>query len=112
MALKPAGHRILIKPDVLEETDPTYASAKAAGIVLAKNHEDMRREQASVDKGTVLAIGDTAFKDFGTSAWCKVGDRIAYAKFAGKYIKDETDGNDYLIINDEDVVAILEKGEA
>lgn len=109
--IKPAGHRLILKPDVLEETDPVYAAARKAGIELAKHHEDLRREQASVDKGTVVAIGSTAFKDFGSDAWCKVGDRIAFAKYAGKYIKDEQDGTEYLAINDEDVIAVLNTGD-
>jgi co-chaperonin GroES (HSP10) len=36
----------------------------------------------------------------------KVGDRISYARYAGKWVEENE--KDYLIINDEDVVAILE----
>lgn len=102
--IKPAGHRVVVKQDKLEEVDPKYAKAKSFGLVLAE-HQDIKREQNGVDTGVVLSIGETAWKDFDTDPWCKVGDRIAFAKHAGKYLKDGED--EVLIINDEDVVAVL-----
>jgi len=98
--IKPAGHRIVVIPDKSD----TQKRASASGIIIAE--VEAQREQASVDTGIVQSIGATAFKDFGGTAWCAVGDRIAYAKYAGKSIKqgDET----FIVLNDEDVVAIME----
>ena len=103
----PAGHRILVRPDKIEDVDPAYARAKQAGIHLIEDHQT--RERAGVDKGTVLAIGSTAFRDFGGDAWCSEGDHIAYARHAGKWVKDPDTDEDVLILNDEDVCCIIKQ---
>jgi co-chaperonin GroES (HSP10) len=104
--IKPKGIGLVIKPDVLEEVDPMYAKAKAMGLELPK-HEDRTREQAGIDKGIVLEVGDNAFKAFGGEPWCQKGDYIAYARYSGKYITDPETKEDVLVINDEDVVAVI-----
>jgi co-chaperonin GroES (HSP10) len=102
----PALHRILIKQDKLEEADELFVRARKAGIEIATT-DDMKRAQAGVDTGTVVEIGETAFRDFGTTSPVEKGDRIAYARFSGKFVKDPTDGTEYVLLNDEDVVAIF-----
>lgn len=102
----PVLHRILIKQDKLEETNKDYVRARAAGIVIP-DHEDNKRAQAGVDTGTILAIGETAYRDFGTTPPIKVGDRIAYARFSGKFITDPEDNEEYVALNDEDIVCIF-----
>lgn len=102
----PLLHRILVKQDKLEETDKTYVKATALGLVLPE-HEDMKRAQASVDKGKVVAIGDTAFRDFGTISPIEIGDYVAYARFAGKRIEDPFTGEDFVALNDEDIVCFF-----
>lgn len=102
----PVLHRILVKQDKLEETDKTYVKATAMGLVLPE-HEDQKRAQASVDKGKVVAIGATAFRDFGTNSPIEVGDYVAYARFAGKRIEDPFTGEDFVALNDEDIVCFF-----
>ena len=103
-------HRIVVKPDSLEAVDPVYAAAKAAGIAFAELDE-LRMERNAVDRGTVVRVGPTAFMDYHGVDVVQPGDYIAYAKYAGKTVKD-FDGVDYLVINDEDVVCKLTKDEA
>lgn len=103
--LKVCGHRILIKPLELEQVDETYKRAKAVGIELLEG--DKNRERNAVDKGHVVSIGTTAFKDFGGAPWCKEGDFIAYAKYAGKWVEDPFDKEKYLVLNDEDVICVF-----
>lgn len=102
----PALHRILIKQDKLEEVDKTFTKMKELNMVLPEM-EDRKRAQASVDTGTVIAIGDTAFKDFGTSSPIVVGDKIAYARFSGKFVSDPVTEEEFVLLNDEDIVAIF-----
>lgn len=102
--IEPCGHRVLVKPLQLEEIDKTYASAKRAGIEIMGYQE---KAETAIDKGVVVTVGTTAFKDFGNHPWCKMGDTIVYARFAGKKVKDPETDIEYVIINDEDVVAIL-----
>lgn len=117
MRIAPLGHRVLVKRAKLDERDPTFKRAKAAGIVLA-DHEDTKRREAGVDRGWVVEVGPDAFKGFHLSTggtlenfvpWTKPGDYIAFAKYSGMAIEDPDKEFDYLVINDEDVVATLEE---
>jgi co-chaperonin GroES (HSP10) len=104
----PCGHRVLVKQTDYDEHDEVFKSAKAAGLVIEKNKEV--RYQASVDEGVIIAIGSTAWKDFG-GEWAKVGDTIVFAKNAGKFVKDPDDEDThYVVLNDEDVVAVIKQG--
>jgi co-chaperonin GroES (HSP10) len=99
----PDGFRVLVKQDVFEEKDEVYKSAKNSGLILV--HDKSVRAQESVDSGVVVLLGATADK---TSA--KVGDKIVYAKFAGKKVDDPQDPNTvYVIINDDDICAIIKE---
>jgi co-chaperonin GroES (HSP10) len=107
MKVRAIGHRIVVKPDPVEEKT-------AGGIVLAI---DTKRERAAVQKGTVLDIGPLAWTNeviFGKSAkpWCRVGDRVFFARYGGKMInlnEDTTQEPDNVVIlNDEDLQALIE----
>lgn len=103
MTIFVTGCRILVKPFKLQEHDKVFESAKKAGIILTEVSE--RKEQINVDKGTVLQIGSKCHEDYvGNLA---EGDVIAYAKFGGKFIQEPGSDEVYLVINDEDVVAIF-----
>lgn len=100
--IEPLGHRLLVKPEKIEDIDDKFKSARSAGIIIESN--ELKREQAAVDRGTVLKMGATAFVDFGGVPWCAVGDKIAYTRYGGKVVKDPEDGQEYIILNDEDVI--------
>lgn len=102
----PVLHRIIVKQQKLEEVDEVYLRAKQAGIAIADT-VDNRRAQAGVDKGVVVAFGPTAYRDFHTDVPIKVGDVVAFAKYSGKTITDPEDNEEYVALNDEDIVAIL-----
>ena len=101
------GHRVLVKPIKLEQADPAFAKAKAIGIELIEKTQ--RQEATIIDVGTVVQIGPTAFKDFGGDPWCKVGDTISYTRHGGKFVKDPESDEEWLVLNDEDVVMVWEK---
>lgn len=111
------GHRVLVKNQKLEEVDEVYKSAKKAGLAFVEDHDEHRRAQAGLDVGTVIQVGPDAWKAFfhnsnpdgrGTfEPWCVVGDFIAFAKYSGKMIEDPETKEKYVVINDEDVVAVL-----
>ena len=103
--LKPLGGRVIVKPDNVEETDPLYKSAKAAGLTIWASDQEKKREEQAVVKGTVVSIGPMAFQapvGDGTP-WVKVGDRVYYAKYAGKEVVDPETDVKYLLLNDEDL---------
>ena len=108
--IRPCGHRLVVKAfkhaEVDEVTKKHLEFYKTLEVVGTETRAD-----ASVDKGVVIAIGPSAWKDFHGDAWCKVGDEIIFAKFAGKIVQDPEDLEDYFILNDEDVVAVLKEAE-
>lgn len=104
--IKPCGHRILVRQEEYDEVDEVFKSAKRAGIEVVKSQEI--RYQASVDKGQIVEIGSTAWKDFGSEPWAAVGDMVVFAKNAGKVVEDpENKDAHFVILNDEDIVAII-----
>lgn len=93
MTWMPVSHRILIKPDPVKEKSK-------GGIIIATNE---RLEMNAQQKGVILSIGEDAWSAFNTKrpfAGLQVGDRVAYAKYSGKWLDDGV-----LAINDEDIVA-------
>lgn len=107
------GFRLTVRPDKVtdSEAEKTKKLAETAGFVLPDFVRDdldneFTRERASVDQGVVLSIGKTAFSG---DSWCEVGDYIAYARHAGKFVKDPDTGEDILAINDDDVICKITK---
>jgi co-chaperonin GroES (HSP10) len=97
----PQGHRILVLPDQI--SDKT-----ASGIVIFSPTQ-LEREQLGQTEGVVVALGEDSYTDF-KSAWCKVGDKVIIARYAGM-MRTGNDGLSYRIISDTDVVALLENKE-
>ena len=92
----PLLHRVLVKADKVE-------TKTESGIILTI---DEKRENAAAETGVILAIGPTCFKDYGGSPTdINVGDKIAFAKYAGKTIKEN--GEEFVLLNDEDIVALI-----
>jgi chaperonin GroES len=87
--LKPLADRVVIKPAVAEEKT-------AGGIIIP----DTAKEKPQ--KGKIVAVGDGK-KDEPLTV--KVGDTVLYGKYAGTEITIE--GEDYLIMRESDVVAII-----
>ena len=98
----PTEYKVLIKPDKVEEKTKS-------GIYLPEEHRD--RQDASATTGKLLARSPLAFQ---YDVWPdasdppKPGDRVAFAKYAGVSIKGNDD-EDYRIVNDKDIIAILEE---
>lgn len=111
--IKPCGHRLVVKPFKQEDVDEVLAAAKKSGFLdqIEIINNNKKREDASVDRGIVVAIGASAWMDFKTDPWCKVGDEILFAKFAGKFVDDPETGESVCILNDEDVVAVVKEAE-
>lgn len=85
---KPLNNNIIIKK-VSEETK------RASGIILMSNAEDKERN----DIGEVVALSDSINELI-------IGDKVIYSRYAGSTLKQ--DGEDYLIINFDDILAVKE----
>lgn len=104
--IEPLLHRIVVKPEKFEEFDKDIQKAKSIGLVIPEL-EEMKRAQASVDRGRVVSLGATAYRDYGVEPPVKEGDIVNYAKFAGKIIEDG--GAQYILLNDEDILCVIKE---
>ena len=87
MKMKPLGKRIVVK--ALEQEQKTEG-----GIYLPETVSKEKPQQ-----GEVTAVGDE-FKGV------KIGDKVVFAKYGGTEIKLE--GEDYLVLGEDDVLGIIE----
>lgn len=101
------GCRVLVRPLKVEENDKVVRSALASGLVLPE--QEKRKMQSVVDQGTVLQMGPQVAIEY--TEGINVGDKIGFAKFGGKFIKDPETEEDLLIINDEDVICIIKENQ-
>lgn len=91
--IKPLGSRIVVKRQEAKTTK--------GGILLPETAQEKPRQ------GTVVAVGPGKIDDKGKShpLDLKVGDEILFSSYSGtEYKADEVD---YLILSEEDVLAIL-----
>ena len=95
MKVRPLHDRILVKRE--EEGEE-----KVGGIIIP----DTAKEKPQ--RGKVVAAGNGKVGDDGkrTPLDVKSGDRILFGKYSGSEVK--IDGDEYLILREEDVLAILE----
>lgn len=103
--VKITGCRILVKPFKIEEQDEVIRRAKQSGLFLLE--DDERKRQSLVEQGTVLQIGPGCDPSFVEGL--RVGAIIGFAKFGGKFVKDLETKEDFLVINDEDIVCIFKE---
>lgn len=98
MNIQPLGDRIIVKP--LEAEEKTKG-----GIILPDTAKEKPQEGEvlAVGKGKVLENGNVQAPEV------KKGDRVLYGKYSGTEIKTK-DGEDILIMREEDVLAIIKKG--
>lgn len=95
---KPAGHRVLVKPDVVEEVSK-------GGIIIQHTNKD-RIADAQIS-GELIAVGPNAWAAFDDGKpWAKPGDRVLFAMHGGYSIK--VNGEVFRVMNDEDITAIVE----
>jgi chaperonin GroES len=93
--LRPLHDRILVKR--LEESDERHGS-----IIIP----DTAKEKPQ--QGKVIAVGNGKVTDDGKKLPLdvKAGDRILFGKYSGSEVK--IDGEEYLILKEEDVLGILD----
>ena len=95
MNLRPLGDRIVVKPSEQEEQT-------ASGIFLPETAKEKPQQ------GSIVAVGPGVRDDSGerVAMDVEVGNIVLYAKYAGTNIK--LDGQEYLILKESDVLAIVE----
>ena len=95
MKVRPLHDRILVER--LEEKE-----VKKGGIIIPDTAKEKPQE------GKVVAVGNGKVNDDGKKVPLdvKAGDKILFGKYSGSEVK--IDDKEYLILREEDVLAILE----
>lgn len=95
MKIRPLQDRIILKRTEEETTT-------AGGIVIPDTaaEKPIKGEVIAVGNGKVLDNGERRAPDL------KPGDKVLYGKYSGTEVK--VDGEEYLVLREEDVMAVLE----
>lgn len=96
MKLKPIGGNIVLKPVDAETTT-------ASGIIIPDTAKQDRPE-----RGEVIAVGPGAMLEDGKrrAMEVKTGQTVIFKKYSADEVK--VDNQEYLIISQDDVIAIIE----
>ena len=97
---KPTGWRMLVLPFRMDE--------KTKGGLLLGG-ETLDRQQVASQCGNVLAMGDACYRDkerYPSGPWCKVGDWVIFARYAGSRI--EIEGGEVRLLNEDEVLATVQ----
>jgi len=100
---KPTGWRMLVLPFKMPEKT-------RGGLFLGQ--ETLERQQVASTCGLVLAQGPDCYKEtekFPDGPWCKKGDWVIFARYAGSRI--QIDGGEVRLLNDDEVLATIENPE-
>jgi chaperonin GroES len=95
MKTKPLGEKILVKRFEAEEKTE-------GGILLPDAAKEKPKE------GKIIALGDGKLLDSGKRAKFQVkkGDKVVFTSYAGTEI--DIDGEEYLLMSEDDILAIIE----
>ena len=100
---QPTGWRILVLPFKMSEKTK-------GGIIMGQ--DTIEKQQVASQCGNVLAMGPDCYHDkdrFKDGPWCKVGDWVMFARYAGSRIKIE--GGEVRLLNDDEVLATIKNPE-
>ena len=100
---EPSGYRILVLPFTPRE--------KTKGGILF-SQESLDKARIATTCGYVLKMGDLAYKDKDKfdDPWCKKGDWVIFARYAGSRLPIE--GGEVRILNDDEVLGTVKDPES
>ena len=99
---QPTGWRLVVLPLKMKEKTK-------GGIFLGQ--DTLERQQVGSNCGLVLAMGPHCYDKgkFPEGPWCKKGEWIIFAKYAGSRI--QIDGGEVRLLNDDEVLATIDNPE-
>ena len=101
---EPVGYRLLVLPFTPKEKTK-------GGIIIAQ--ESLEKLRIATNCGYVLKVGPLAYYDkekFPTGAWCKKGDWVIFARYAGSRLPIE--GGEVRLLNDDEVLGTINNPES
>ena len=99
----PTGWRLLVLP--------FKGKKKTKGGILYSD-EQIERQQLATVCGNVLAVGPQAYRDkerYPEGPWCKKGDWVIFARYAGSRFKIEV--GEVRLLNDDEIIATIKDPE-
>ena len=100
----PSGWRILVLPFTPKEKTK-------GGIIIAQ--ESLEKLRIATNCGYVIKLGPLAYHDkekFPTGPWCKKGQWVIFARYAGSRLPIE--GGEVRLLNDDEVLGTIENPES
>ena len=101
---QPSGWRLLVLPFTPKEKTK-------GGIIIAQ--ESLDKARIATNCGYVVKMGPMAYGDkekFPTGAWCKQGDWVIFARYAGSRLPIE--GGEVRLLNDDEVLGTVKDPES
>ena len=101
---EPSGLRLLVLPFTPKEKTK-------GGILIAQ--ESLEKLRIATNCGYVLRVGPLAYYDkekFPTGPWCKQGDWVIFARYAGSRLPIE--GGEVRLLNDDEVLGTINNPES
>ena len=101
---EPSGWRILVLPFTPKEKTK-------GGIIIAQ--ESLEKLRIATNCGYVIKMGPLAYHDkekFPTGPWCKKGQWVIFARYAGSRLPIE--GGEVRLLNDDEVLGTIENPES
>ena len=100
---EPSGWRILVLPFTPKEKTK-------GGLIIAQ--ESLDRLRIATNCGYVLKMGPLAYKDKDKfeEPWCKKGDWVIFARYAGSRLPIE--GGEIRILNDDEILGTIQDPES
>jgi len=101
---QPSGWRLLVLPFTPKEKTK-------GGIIIAQ--ESLDKARIATNCGYVVKMGPMAYGDkekFPTGSWCKTGDWVIFARYAGSRLPIE--GGEVRLLNDDEVLGTIKDPES
>ena len=100
---QPTGWRLIVLPFKMDERTK-------GGIIM--NETTLEKQQVASQCGNVLAMGPQCYTDkerYPEGPWCKVGDWVIFARYAGSRIQIE--GGEIRLLNEDEILATVKNPE-
>ena len=100
---EPSGYRLLVLPF-------TPKTKTKGGIIFSQ--ETLDKARIATTCGYVLKMGPLSYQDekFKTGPWCKKGDWVIFARYAGSRLPIE--GGEVRLLNDDEVLGTIKDPES
>ena len=100
---QPTGWRLIVLPFKMDERTK-------GGIIM--NETTLEKQQVASQCGNVLAMGPQCYMDkerYPEGPWCKIGDWVIFARYAGSRIQIE--GGEIRLLNEDEILATIKNPE-